>query len=413
MSLAERRGLRLFVFSAMFFAQGIGWSFMAIEIPAYIGARGMTLAATGTVLAITVLPYAFKWVWGPLMDAFTIERFGRRRPWLIFSQAMMALSAAALLAVDDFVGNFDLLLGVMLVHTIFNAMQNVAVDALALDLLLPSERGRANGIMYGSKYAGGLAGAAGMATLIEYAGMRWALAAMVAVLAAITLVPLLVREHSEPPPPRRQLAEIVGSLGKIARLRSVQLAALLMLVQNIAGGMLAAVSPVLFTQQLRWEDTEYSQIAGGPGLAAGFVGSLLAGFLADKVGHKRLAALAVGALAVLWAGFALGEPLWTSRAFTYPLFVLEPFTQSMMIVALWSVCMDTTTKRTSTTQFALYTSLMNASTLIGTKLLAGHASAWWEYRGMYLVAGAIQIAALALVPLIDPDQARSRTPDAG
>jgi PAT family beta-lactamase induction signal transducer AmpG len=405
-SLAERRGQRLFVFSAMFFAQGIGWSFMAIEIPAYIGARGMTLAATGTVLAITVLPYAFKWVWGPLMDAFTIERFGRRRPWLIFSQAMMAVSAAALLAVDDFVGNFDLLLGAMLVHTIFNAMQNVAVDALALDLLPPAERGRANGIMYGSKYAGGLAGAAGMATLIEYVGMRGAIAAMVAVLAAITLVPLLVREHHEPPPPRRKLAEIIGSLGKVARLRSVQLAALLMLVHNIAGGMLAAVSPVLFTQQLRWEDTEYSQIAGGPGLVAGFVGSLLAGFLADKVGHKKLAAIAVAALGVLWLGFALGESMWTSRAFTYPLFVLEPFAQSTMIVALWSVCMDTTTKRTSTTQFALYTSLMNASTLIGTKLLAGHASAWWTYRGMYLVAAAVQVAALAIVPFIDPEQAR-------
>jgi PAT family beta-lactamase induction signal transducer AmpG len=396
-TLAERPGLRLFLFSAMFFAQGIGWSFMAIQVPAIVAARKMTLASTGTVVAITVVPYAFKWVWGPIMDAFTIERFGRRRPWLVFSQAMMAVSAAALLLVDDYTKNFDLLLTVMLVHTVFNAMQNVAVDALALDLVPESERGRANGIMYGSKYAGGIAGGAGVALVMEHASLQTAIIAMVAVLGAITLVPVLLPERSGPPPERRALGEILGSLRKVLGRRPVQLAALIMLLQNIAGGLLSAVSPVLFAQQLGWKDTEYGKMAGGWSLAAGFVGSLFAGFIADKVGHRRLAAISIAALGAVWLGFALGEPLWTNRMFDDALFLLEPFAQSMMVVSLWALCMDTTTKQTSTTQFALYTSFMNASTLIGTKVLAAHAAEWWDYRTMYFLAAGAQVLVLGLV----------------
>ncbi len=405
MSLAERRGLRLFTFSAMFFAQGIGWAFMAYDVPAYITQRGMTITATGTVLAITVAPFAFKWLWGPLMDAFTIERLGRRRPWLIFTQAMMAVSMAALLLVDDFVASFDLLLVLMLVHTIFNAMQNVATDALALDLLSEQERGRANGLMYGFKYAGGAVGGVGMSFVIDYAGMRWAIVTMTAMLAAITLVPLLVREHSGAPPPRRARGEVVRSLLRVLRLPSVALTALVMLLVNLGGGVLAAAGPQLFEHQLGWTDSEYEKIAGGPGLAAGVIGSFAAGFLADRLGHRRLALISVTALGAVWLGFALAFPWWDSRTLTYPLFVLEPFTQSMMIVGLWTLCMDTTTKKTSTTQFALYTSLINGSSLIASKVLVS-AVQGWTYRTMYLASAAAQVVLLALVAVIDVHQAR-------
>jgi PAT family beta-lactamase induction signal transducer AmpG len=403
-SLAERPELRLFTLSAMFFAQGIGWAFMAITIPAYLAGQGMTAAATGSVVYATVLPFAFKWVWGPIMDAFAIERFGRRRVWIVFAQAMMAVSAAALLAIDDFAASFDLVLAVILVHTIFSAMQNVAVDALALDLLAPSERGRANGFMYGSKYIGGIVGGIVGGTLLKQAGMTSAIATLVAVLGALTAVPLLVSERSGPPPPRRRLDDVLASLGRVAQLRSVQVAALLMLIQGIAGGMLAAVSPVLFVQRLHWDVVEYSDLAGGVSLVAGFVGSIAAGFVADKIGHKKLAALAVAALASAWIVFALAEPWWSSRTLTYPLFVLEPFLQSTMVVALWAVCMDTTSRKTSTTQFAVYTSLMNASTIIGSRWLVRHVGS--DYQTIYIVAGAIQLAAVALVPLIDLGQAR-------
>lgn len=408
MSLAERRGLRLFLFSSMFFAQGIGWSFMATRVPAIISAHGMTIASAGTVLSVTVLPYALKWVWGPIMDAFTIARFGRRRPWLVFSQAMMAVSAASLLFVDDYTKNFDLLLGLMLVHTVFNAMQNVAADALALDLIPVEERGRANGIMYGSKYAGGVAGGLGMAELASHAGQQVAVIAMAGVLAAITLVPLLLKEHSGPQPPQRPIGQTIRMLGRVLQLRSVLVMALVMVLHNIGGGLLSAVSSVLYEQKLGWSEIDYSDLTGGPALVAGFVGSLVAGMIADKIGHRRFAMLAIGALGGVWLAFALLEPMWTNRTLTWTLALVEPFVQANMVVALWSLCMDTTSKPTATTQFAMYTSLMNASTLIATRIIAAHAADWWDFRTMYFLAAAAQLVVLALVPFINTREARDK-----
>src|SRR5262245_18114213 len=95
-------------------------------------------------------PFAFKWLCGPLIDSVSIPRLGRRRPWILFALTMMAVTLGAALWVSDPAREIDLLVSIELAHTIVNAMQNVAVDALAIDLLPENERGRANGLMYGS-----------------------------------------------------------------------------------------------------------------------------------------------------------------------------------------------------------------------------------------------------------------------
>ena len=77
---------------------------------------------------------------------------------------MMAITLAALLLLGNFGDHVEMCRRIF-VHTVFNALQNVAVDGLhEIDLLDKSERGRASGIMYGSKYLGGMAGSAGSAS---------------------------------------------------------------------------------------------------------------------------------------------------------------------------------------------------------------------------------------------------------
>jgi PAT family beta-lactamase induction signal transducer AmpG len=411
-SLAERRRLRLFTLCALFFAQGIPWGFMAITLPAYVSdrlsARHLDDAAiTGVVadlVAYTTLPFAFKFVWGPLMDSFTIPRLGRRRPWIVLAQAMMAASVAALLVIDDVATQIDLLLVLVLVHTVFNAMQNVAVDALAIDLLDASERGRANGLMYGSKYVGGAVGGAGLGFVLAHGGLHTAIAIQAVVLVAIGLVPLLVRESSGPPPPKPDLGVLARTLARLAKLRSVQLTSALMFVQYIAVGMVSGVGFVLFIKQLGWSDDAYSEFAGGPSLLCGAAGAALGGWLADRVGHRKLAAMASASLAVLWLLFALGKPYWTDIA--PGVLVLEPLTQGAMTAAMLTICMDASLPRTAATQYVAYTSLLNLGTTFGAKLLSRRALEAFGYQGIYLAAGAVQLAGIVLLRFIDPDQAR-------
>ncbi len=405
MSLAERRWLRLFTLCVLYVAQGIPWGFTAVTLPAYLANRGMDASAVGTALAATVLPYSFKWVWGPIMDAFTIRRFGRRRPWIIFAQLGMAATIGAMLAIPDLAQDLDLLMTMVLVHTVFNSMQDVAVDALAVDLLDESERGRANGLMYGSKYGGGAIGGAGLSAVIAWSGLRSALVLQTVLLLAIMLVPLLVRERAGESPRGQPLGVVLRSLTRAFALRSTLLCGLLMLGQTIAIGLLTTIANVMFTQQLGWTDTKLAAVIGGPGLLLGLGGSVLGGFLADKIGHRRLAGIAMVVLAVSWLGFAVARPLWHDDTFIYAVLFIEPLCSGVATVSLFALCMDVSWPRIAATQFTAYMSLSNFSTTLGYRL-AGPAEHWWTYQGIYVVAAVIHLSFAAILPFIDPHQTR-------
>jgi len=407
-SLAERRWLRLFTLCTLYVAQGIPWGFMAITLPAYLASRGLDATATGAALAMTTLPYSFKWVWGPLIDAVTIPSLGRRRPWIVLAQGMMALTVGAMLLIPDLTANLDLLVWMIFIHTVFNSLQDVAVDALAVDLLAEDERGRANGLMYASKYGGGIVGAYGMGHVVDWFNLETALIVQAAILLAIMMVPLLVRERSGPPEPRAA-SGLLRSLGTAFTLRSTVIGGFLMLSYQVAYGMLTAIAPVLFVQKLEWELDDYTSMTGGPGLLAGLLGAVTGGFLADLVGSRRLAALGCVALATLWCVFGMYESAWTDHTFVWALALSVPFCHAIVTVSLFALCMAISWPQIAGIQFTAYMALANFSTTLGFKL-AGPAEATFEYWGIYLVAAALQLAVIAWLPFIDPTQTRRTLP---
>ena len=329
MSLAERRGLRLFTLCVMYVAQGIPWAFTAITLPAYLSASGVSDDALGGVLAMTTLPYSFKWAWGFLIDAFPSRRFGRRRPWIVLAQGMMALTIGAMILIPDLTESVRLLAWMVFIHTVFNSMQDVAVDALAVDLLDEAERGRTNGMMYASKYIGGAIGGTGLAHVIAWTSLRGALIVQTAILASIMLLPLLVRERpigDEPKHARVWTAVIAWakrtftgrSVGSViwenrTALRSALLVILVMLISNLATALLSAIGNGLFTRQLGWDPETYATLVGGWGLVAGGLGAAAGGYLADRVGHRLLAGIASLVLAGYYVFWSQSAAHWASH----------------------------------------------------------------------------------------------------
>ena len=403
--------MRLATLALLFFAQGIPWGFFAITMPAYAAERGLSELGVGALFAMSYWPYVFKWIGGPIVDSFTIPRFGKRRPWIVFAQLMMAATAGGLLAIHDPVAQVSLLSSLILAHTIFNALQNVAVDALAIDLLPPAERGKANGLMYGAKYAGGIVGGAGMGAVIHWWGFHTAIVVQVVILLAIAVVPLLVKERSGEAPKHASAREVAQTLRQVFRLQTPLLCAALMVLATIASGVLQTIAPVLFMQGLHWDQAKYTAFTGGPGLAIGAFGAFIAGFLADKLGHRRLVAFATIAMGAGWLVFGLGQAYWNDTTFVFTLWCIEPFTQATMIVALYTVCMDSSVKRTAATQFAAYTSLQNLGTIIGARYIAAPLSSALDYRTIYILCAVFQIALILVLPLIDPTQVRRALPE--
>jgi len=405
-SLAARPWLRLGALSALYLAQGIPWGFMAITLPAYLADRGLDTAGVGGIMSMTTLPYALKWIWGPIIDSVTIPALGRRRPWILLAQLMMALTVISMIAIPDLTTGLTALGWMIFVHNVFNALQDVSVDALAVDLLTEEERGRVNGFMYGSKYLGGFIGGAGMATMIEWSGLRAALIFQTVVLLAIMLVPLLVRERPRGAEVERpSVVAVAVGLFQAFRLRSALLGALLALVLMVASGILQAFSAVLFTQKLGWDAGEYARTVGGFGLWIGFAGAIAGGFLADRVGHRRLAAIASIALGTSWLVFAAAEPLWDDLRFVYALFALEPLCQSILSVSMFALYMRVASPRVAGSQFAAYMALLNVGTTFGYRRAGAISDALGD-AGVYALAGAIQIAVIGILVFIDPGETR-------
>ena len=393
----------------LYVAQGIPWGFTAITIPTYLANKNMDAGAVGATLAMTTLPYAFKWMWGPIIDAFTLPRFGRRRPWIVFAQGMMALTIFGMILIPDIAVDLKLLGWMVLIHTVFNSLQDVAVDALAVDLLDDSERGRANGFMYASKYGGGLIGGGGMSWLIARADLQAALIFQTVVLLAIMLVPLLVRETARPLEARPRVGDVVRGLVEVFAVRSALVMALLMLTINVCLGMLTTNSFVLYTQQLGWSAEKYAGLTGFYGLIAGLAGAVLGGLLSDFVGRRRLAAIASIAMAAGWLVFGMATSYWHEDAFIYPLAIFEVLCTGVMTVSLFALCMDVAWPKIGASQFAAYMAFANFSTTVGARF-AGKLGEYLDYASCYVAAAVFQVLVTAWLLAIDPKQTARELP---
>ena len=196
MNLSDHPRLRLLTLCALYMSQGIPFGFVTVTLKAYLTERGLGIDQIGTVLAMGTLPWAFKWLWGPVIDRFEFLPMGRRRPWILLAQCLMELTVGAMIAVPDLVAGVAALSWMVFAHNVFSSLQDVSVDALAVDLLKEQERGRVNGLMYGSSYLGTFIGGAGIGTVLSLYSLRAAMIVQVAMLLGIMTLPLFLRERA-------------------------------------------------------------------------------------------------------------------------------------------------------------------------------------------------------------------------
>lgn len=102
--------------------------------------------------SIVILPWAFKFLWAPLVDVLRGPRWGRRG-WVVSTQVLMGLSLLPL-AVLDWQSSLGLLFGLLLLHAFAAATQDVAIGAWAISITPPEELGAINGWMQSGMLVG-------------------------------------------------------------------------------------------------------------------------------------------------------------------------------------------------------------------------------------------------------------------
>ena len=198
-SRLARYRLLAVLYASQFFPLG----FFYYALTAVLRKRGVPLEQIGA-LQLLALFWVVKFAWAPLLDRYGSRRLGHYRGWLLLLQGLMVVAVLLLLPLD--VGD-DLPLVFVLVGTIafLSATQDVATDATAVRVLLPSERGLGNGIQLACGYFGFIVGGGGILVIYDHLG--WA--AAVGVLALVTAVPIpFVLQYRES---SRHIAVTAGS----------------------------------------------------------------------------------------------------------------------------------------------------------------------------------------------------------
>ncbi len=383
LTLASNALVKIVSLCMLYVAQGITHGFLATTLVAYLVGRGLKSEDVAETLAVAALPWAFKWVWGPIIDRFSSSALGRRRPWVLSAQAMMIITTLLLLLVGDLATNLKLVAWIILAHNVFKSLQDVSVDALAIDILAEHERGRANGLMYGCSYLGALIGI-NLTYVVTRVGIDASICVMAVLLTLIMMIPILLREREgekqfpwsdgkamtvDDDEEGISTLALFKSLGRAFSLRSTILCAITAVMLYIAYNVMAPLGAVLMIQKLGWSEEFYSQLATVGSIFA-MAGSMGGGFLADRLGHRRSVILAMTGLSVLWIVAALNIPWWHVAAYHMVTACFGGLFMGFMASSYFSLAMDVSWKKVGGSQFSTYMALLNLSMVIAFKVAA-------------------------------------------
>jgi len=386
--LATRKG-RLAAFFLLYVTEGIPLGFAAIAVATQLRRQGVGPAEIGAFVGSFYLPWAFKWAFGPFIDVFASDRLGRRRGWIIGTQVLMALTlmSTVLLKLPQQLALFTV---VLLVHNSFGAMQDVAIDALAVNTLAEQERGLANGLMFAGAAIGQAVGGSGVLFLSGVTGFQATFFFVAGCILTVTLfVALPMREapstrtHVHGPSRwRAAMQEMRGfaveSFRSFLGTRGAYFGLLFALLPSGAMCLGLALQSNLAVE-LGLDDDQVALLnLWSSVIQAGFM--VLGGYLSDRFGRRRTLAvyLASMSLPVLYLMMVLQQHGWVmpvpqgegaGRVAVPALLVTALWiatltyavAQGLMYGTRSAIFMDVTNPAVAATQFTAYMALLNLS----------------------------------------------------
>ena len=424
MALVDSRRQRILTLCGLYLAQGVPWGFMLITLPSYLAYRyRVGDDEIGQLTAVILVPWSFKLIWAPLMDIFAIRSMGRRRPWIIGSELMMALTLLGFIGLGDPSEKLRMILWMYFLHNCFASLQDVCTDALAVDILPIHEQGQTNGLMWGSKLMGKGIGAWGLSYVLNWGGIEACVAVQVTLLLAIMLIPLLILErrgerrfpwsarparlpetagraplvgkmgqenpqlrrnsdfaelevHAHPVPPPtgrgknanvRNPREVWGDFLKAFSLTTTLVYVAFTLAKLIGSGVNEVVSKTLYTQQLepKWTDLDFSTASGLYAMGPIILGALLGGFLADRIGRRWILTVGYGGYGVAALTFAAFPGMWNEGWFVMSYLLSYETLNAIGSVGFLSMAMRISWTQSAATVFTSYMTLSNVSHVTG------------------------------------------------
>ncbi|HEY3197675.1 MAG TPA: AmpG family muropeptide MFS transporter [Nitrospirales bacterium] len=355
---------RMLVVLLLGFSSGLPLALTATTLQAWMKSENADLAVIG-LFSLVALPYGLKVLWAPAMDRFVPPFLGRRRGWMLLSQIALVVTVAAM-AFSNPVTSPVVTAALAFLTAFFSASQDIVVDAYRTDLAENEEIGPA-AALYITGYRFGML-TSGAVALILSDHLSWRVVYLL--MAAAMLIGIIATLFAPEPvvaakPPRTITEAVVLPFAEYFR-RQGALEMLGFIVLYKLDVVIAMAMTTPFLLDLGFTKTDIGAVTKGFGLVATIIGTLAGGALMVKLGLKRS----------LWT-FGLSQGisglsfmLLAHVGHDYPTMVaaitIESFCSGMGTAAFTAFLMSICDKRFTATQYALLTSVMGLSRVIGS-----------------------------------------------
>lgn len=302
------------------------------------------------------MAYSLKFIWAPLADRYSFFGMGRRRSWMLLSQAAIAAGLVVVGLLNP-AESLTIIAGVSVWIAFFSATQDIAYDAFRREYLDDKELGFGSSMnMYGYRIGMLISSgvALGMADYMSWTQVYWIMALLMGVGVATTLYS---KESKSVDYKSKTLTESVIEPFKEFIQRNGAVLILLFVFFFKLGDALSGSMLSPFYKEMGYQKADIALIAKTFGLISSMVGLFIGGITIYKIGILRSLWIFGILQALSTAAFALitytGPEKW---ALTFAV-IFEDITAGMGSSAFIAYLASITNKNYTATQFAVLSSI--------------------------------------------------------
>lgn len=414
-SLADSALSRYINFIALYFAQGIPEGLLFFGLPAWMAMNNKTPGEIAAFAVAGGLPWSFKFIVAPLMDRYTFLAMGRKRPWVLLGQTGLIMSCIAVAYIPDPLNNLNLLMLGGFTVSFFGALQDVATDGMAIDIIPSEQQARANGFMWGAKTIGISTSLAIGTWVLNHYNYKTAILTVACTIALTMLAPLFFRERygekllpwssGEASSETKKLqlnnwSVILKSLLQVFTLRSSLIFTVVIFINQGAFNYLSTLLPIFTVQELNWDNGTYSEYYASAKLIGGMVGMFFGGFLIEKFGRMRMMNYYYLLIILFNVLLVSLNEYWTSNSFIYAYMIIYNISFTFSCIGIFAIAMNCCWKKVSASQFTLYMTLSNLGRLALAALI-GPIKAHFSWPITILAFSAMMAVAWILLQFVN------------
>jgi len=340
----------------MGFASGLPLLLTMSVLQAWMTEEGLDLTVIGLV-ALVQIPYTWKVLWAPFLDRYAILGLGRRRGWLLLSQAAL-IAAIAGLGLCNPAHSFTLMVLAALLVAFFSASQDIVIDAYRRETLADDELGLGSSLYINGYRIGMMLSSGGGLILADH--MAWS---NVYLLMAAFMLPCLITTLLAPEPemplgkPHTLQEAVIDPLSEYFRRRNALLILAFILCYKIGDSMASAMTTPFYLD-IGFTKTQIGAIVKIFGTGAVIGGALVGGVLMLQLGINRSLWVFGVLQALSTACFAILAKIGPNLNALAGVIAFENISSGMGTAAFVAYMASITNKKFTATQYALLTSLM-------------------------------------------------------